>query len=345
MKFNFQGYKRRWIQFISKRNFVGTQPPDFDINKDYYKILGVKNDWSQTDIKSIYVKIAQEMHPDKNPNADHDKFKEITAAYNLLSNHEKRKQYDEMRKYGFQSRINKNTNPYQRAYSQYSDGFDPFKNEYTQSSNQQGKNYNRSYYYESNSQRSKRAYEEFFRNRYGAGRTGYEEYTKRMKENMNKQYENDSNYYHQYTYNQKNDAFKTDKERRKEFEEYFSRYAYEKDQRSPSAIASFIINLSIIIFIVWIFNRLLQNIQGKSVEDEFKRQLMKDKFTKEIIKMDKRKMETISHSHIFHELSSNQQNQIFPHSNPQVAPRFYNPYADPNFSTTRNSPSGFYPRY
>lgn len=62
--------------------------------KDYYDILGVKRDASQEDIKKAFRKLAHEHHPDKHGGSD-EKFKEINSAYQVLSNAEKRKQYDQ----------------------------------------------------------------------------------------------------------------------------------------------------------------------------------------------------------------------------------------------------------
>ena len=64
--------------------------------KDYYKILGVKKDASQKEIKKAYRKLAAKYHPDKNPNnkAAENKFKEINEANEVLGNKEKREQYD-----------------------------------------------------------------------------------------------------------------------------------------------------------------------------------------------------------------------------------------------------------
>ncbi|OIP75551.1 MAG: molecular chaperone DnaJ [Parcubacteria group bacterium CG2_30_36_18] len=60
--------------------------------KDYYQILGVSRDASPEDIKRAYYKLAHKHHPDKG--GDEKKFKEINEAYKILSDKEKRSQYD-----------------------------------------------------------------------------------------------------------------------------------------------------------------------------------------------------------------------------------------------------------
>ena len=60
--------------------------------KDYYKILGVTRDASSEDIKRAFHKLAHKHHPHKG--GDENKFKEINEAYQVLSNQEKRAQYD-----------------------------------------------------------------------------------------------------------------------------------------------------------------------------------------------------------------------------------------------------------
>lgn len=64
--------------------------------KDYYKILGVKKDASQKEIKKAYRKLAAKYHPDKNQGdkASEEKFKEINEANEVVGNVEKRKKYD-----------------------------------------------------------------------------------------------------------------------------------------------------------------------------------------------------------------------------------------------------------
>lgn len=70
--------------------------------KDYYKSLGVSETASEAEIKQAFRKLAKEYHPDRHPNDKQaeEKFKEINEAYEVLSDPQKKKQYDEFRKYG-----------------------------------------------------------------------------------------------------------------------------------------------------------------------------------------------------------------------------------------------------
>ncbi len=62
---------------------------------DHYSILGVERDVDQDEIKRAYRKLARELHPDVNPDPKvQDRFKEITAAYEVLSDPQKRQNYD-----------------------------------------------------------------------------------------------------------------------------------------------------------------------------------------------------------------------------------------------------------
>ncbi|MGA2386669.1 MAG: molecular chaperone DnaJ [Candidatus Bathyarchaeia archaeon] len=73
--------------------------------RDYYEVLGVKRDASQDEIKDAYRKLAMQFHPDRNkdPGAE-ERFKEISEAYAVLSDSQKRQQYDTLGHSGFDQR-------------------------------------------------------------------------------------------------------------------------------------------------------------------------------------------------------------------------------------------------
>lgn len=67
--------------------------------KDYYKVLGVPETASDKELGRAYRKLAKQYHPDANPGAE-DRFKEISAAYDVLGDPATRKEYDEVRRMG-----------------------------------------------------------------------------------------------------------------------------------------------------------------------------------------------------------------------------------------------------
>lgn len=73
---------------------------------NYYNVLGIQKDSSKAEIKKAYRKLALKYHPDQNKGdkAAEEKFKQISEAYAVLSDDEKRKQYDTFGSEGFQQR-------------------------------------------------------------------------------------------------------------------------------------------------------------------------------------------------------------------------------------------------
>src|ERR1017187_5684343 len=65
------------------------------VTTDYYAILGVRRDANAEEIKKAYRRLVRELHPDVNPHpVTQERFKEITQAYEVLSDPEKRQMYD-----------------------------------------------------------------------------------------------------------------------------------------------------------------------------------------------------------------------------------------------------------
>jgi len=70
--------------------------------KDFYKTLAVSESATDKEITKAYRKLARELHPDKNPGNDvaEEKFKEVSSAYDVLGDDDKRAEYDEVRRLG-----------------------------------------------------------------------------------------------------------------------------------------------------------------------------------------------------------------------------------------------------
>ena len=93
--------------------------------KDYYDILGVKKSASADEIKKAYRSLAKKFHPDKNKGNKEaeNRFKEMSEAYAVLSDTEKREQYDRLGKEAFRGGGPGGGNPFQGAGSPFG-GFD-----------------------------------------------------------------------------------------------------------------------------------------------------------------------------------------------------------------------------
>lgn len=91
--------------------------------RDYYEVLGVSKDASQNEIKSQYRKLALKFHPDRNKSDDAaDHFKEVSEAYAVLSDPEKRKIYDQYGHQGVEGRYSRE-DIFQGAGGDFSDIF------------------------------------------------------------------------------------------------------------------------------------------------------------------------------------------------------------------------------
>ncbi|MEO7836581.1 MAG: molecular chaperone DnaJ [Acidimicrobiales bacterium] len=69
------------------------------LEKDFYKVLGVSDKATDKEITRAYRKLAKQYHPDASPGSE-DRFKEVSGAYDVLGDAAKRKEYDEVRRYG-----------------------------------------------------------------------------------------------------------------------------------------------------------------------------------------------------------------------------------------------------
>ncbi|WP_341266782.1 molecular chaperone DnaJ [Candidatus Phytoplasma fraxini] len=108
------------------------------MKKDYYDILGVSKNSSESEIKSAYRKLVKKYHPDisKEPNAS-EKFKEVQEAYQVLSNAQKRSNYDH---YGHQEYNNSDFGNDFQGFQQGFDFGDIFENFFGEKKSQKNKN-------------------------------------------------------------------------------------------------------------------------------------------------------------------------------------------------------------
>lgn len=83
--------------------------------KDFYKILGVNDNASQFEIKKAYRKLAVQHHPDKG--GDESKFKEISEAFNVIGDEQKREQYDRSRQNPFAGMGGNQGNPFDEFFN------------------------------------------------------------------------------------------------------------------------------------------------------------------------------------------------------------------------------------
>ncbi len=85
--------------------------------KDYFKILGIGRNATDQEIKSAFRKLARKFHPDLHPNDDgaESKFKQINEAYEILSDKNKKKSYEEYLSYWFEKRDGRSSDFYRKT--------------------------------------------------------------------------------------------------------------------------------------------------------------------------------------------------------------------------------------
>lgn len=144
--------------------------------RDYYEVLGISQNADDSSIKKAYRKLAKKYHPDTNSgNAQsEEKFKEVTEAYNVLSDKEKRKLYDQFGHAAFEEGFSGSStyggNP--GGYGSYrSGGFGDFRRDGF-GGGQPGGGY-REYHFEGGAEDMDDILKEFFGSSFGGGFSGY----------------------------------------------------------------------------------------------------------------------------------------------------------------------------
>lgn len=90
--------------------------------KDYYQVLGIPRNASQEEVKKAYRRLAHQFHPDKSA-GNEEKFKEVNEAYQVLSNEQKRAQYDRFGSSGFGNTGSGNAG-FEWDFSNFAQGFE-----------------------------------------------------------------------------------------------------------------------------------------------------------------------------------------------------------------------------
>lgn len=119
---------------------------DFDASKDYYKALGISSTANEKQIKEAYYKLAKKHHPDVNGGKTSEQFKEMSAAYDILSDAGKKKQYDEFRSmYSNENYSNDTSQSQGSTYSNPFGGSQNYEKFYRGSGNTSREGFNKQY--------------------------------------------------------------------------------------------------------------------------------------------------------------------------------------------------------
>lgn len=136
------GVPRRWISM-----------PTFNVNKDYYKILGVEIGAKAPEIKKAFYALAKKYHPDVNKGQE-EKFKDINEAYEVLGDETKRKDYDSMRS----ASAHQTTQQYQQGYNPYQSTNNSYQQQYQQRQSNPYQGQQQQYYSQSGSNGQNKSY-------------------------------------------------------------------------------------------------------------------------------------------------------------------------------------------
>src|SRR3954467_11495905 len=93
--------------------------------RDYYEVLGVERGASETEIKKAFRRLARQLHPDANPDDPEaeERFKELAEAYEVLSDDDRRRQYDQ---YGHEGLRSGGYQPHFEDFGSFGDLFSAF---------------------------------------------------------------------------------------------------------------------------------------------------------------------------------------------------------------------------
>ena len=211
-------------QSLYKKQYKLYNQRDIDPTKDYYKILEVDKTASDKEIKQAYHKLARQYHPDANQGKTIEKFKEISSAYEILSDKQKRSVFDSYSNNnpfsGF-SRNFKQQNFNQgfgfknaqstQSHNFYSDFENSFKNKYNkfyESYTYTDKSGNtKTYTYKNNGNPFYQDFNEILREKREKRQKEKEEYTKNYHENyQNTQNQNPFDSFNREHYNPRHDS-------------------------------------------------------------------------------------------------------------------------------------------
>src|SRR3972149_7937432 len=109
-------------------------------DKDYYQVLGISKEASDAEIKKAYRKLALQHHPDRNKGdkTSEEKFKEVTKAYEVLSDPQKKQAYDQFGHAAFEQPFGGPQGPFGGTGNPFGGQYGPFTYTYTTGGNAGG---------------------------------------------------------------------------------------------------------------------------------------------------------------------------------------------------------------